>query len=203
MRRSLGLILITLSLLACDAFKNVLAPSPGHFEHHEHDLILYVSTVNGDSNALHLTRARFPVPRYVYQRPASGPHEAVAFQTWFPETLWIDVLGARESTEVLRTTILHYVEYQREFGGDTMRFSELDTYAGWQFRLLSGDEPIVRDSVDSLIRIGDLPTGLPDTVRGGGPLEIDVTFDLDGLFSLGPGNGQILVNPAKVEYRQR
>jgi hypothetical protein len=202
MKRIGFVLLISMVLMACNAFKSMLGPSPSNFESHEHDLVLHVNTVNADSEALGLTRARLPVTRYLFQRPASGPHTEEAFLSWFSETVWIDVLAASESTCVMHAEIRHYTGYQLEFHGDTARFSELDAYPGWELVLLSRDDPLVVDSTDSLVRVGDLPAGLPDTVMGDGPLEIEITFDLDGLFYSGPITGQISLDPTKVEYRQ-
>jgi hypothetical protein len=88
------------------------------------------------------------------------------------------------------------------YSGDTSRFSTLDPYPGWTLRFRTYWDPVVLENGDSLTFAGDLPGGVPDTVRGDGPLEIDVTFDMDGLFYLLPGGTEVAIDPEKVEYHQ-
>jgi hypothetical protein len=104
---------------------------------------------------------------------------------------------------VCTTAVRHFTAYQLRYHGDTLRFGQLDGYGNWHFDLsLVGGRVISLDAETvSVYNCG--VEDIPDTVRVGGSLELDVTCDLNGLLSHAQSSSWYRINPDRVVVRQR
>ena len=99
--------------------------------------------------------------------------------------------------------VSHYVGYQNQYGGDTMRFGKLDRYGPWvgHLRLYENAATFtLRDSAP--VHFASVDT-VPDTVRQNGILELDVTVDLNGLLVWSPHYSRYNMQPDRIHYTQR
>jgi len=179
---------------------------PEEYEFHDHRLVLKTRSINQSADTSGVTRLRVPLHGTDCHRNWGGPGPAMSQNTLFPAPLWIDVLRPDTEFAVCTSSVRHYTGYQLKYGGDTMRFSCLDSDTTWSMCLFNGSPEVQLDSGDRVALASGFLYAVPDTVRGAGALELEVTYDLDGLFLVEsvPVNMQLVtMRSEKIHYRQR
>jgi hypothetical protein len=105
---------------------------------------------------------------------------------------------------VCTTGCQHLVGYQLRCGGDTTRLGVLDLQPGWSVTMPSLQITAVTLSG---ARLSSNPVSIvciPDTVRAGAPVDLDMTFDMTGFITWSPaGPRPLLANAEWVSVRQR
>ena len=94
----------------------------------------------------------------------------------------VDIVVPDSTCTTCTTTIQHMTGYQERFGGDTTRISALDSLPGWQLYMYVSPLSAVLVTGETVTARPFYVHGIPDTLDPGRTLEMDVTFDFNGLF---------------------
>ena len=105
------------------------------------------------------------------------------------------------------TNVQHVTGFQEKYGGDTTRLCVLDRYGGWYNTLklwVDSADLSARSAVTSdRIRLSPVP----DTLRPNGEIELQLTFDMNGLFDLyvptGNQDTHLRLHPERVQVIER
>jgi hypothetical protein len=203
-KRVCSILIMTICLLSimnCEALGVLLHPDPEDFEYHTHDLTLHVKAINHSEDTLGVKQAVYPLYYYLYERNEISVRDHNICSSDFPETLYVEIPPTDTEVYIYETEINHFIGYQEEYGGDSTRYSCLDKVDGWFTRLsfLNGD--VMLNSGDSRTSFGFWVV-IPDTVRGGEGLDVEIIFDLNGLFYSNYPNGRLSVNEYRISCRQ-
>jgi hypothetical protein len=177
-------------------------PWPSDFDNRAFALAIGYRSIDQAADTFGVRSARVGLVGYRFNRPGDDWNSSFGFG--FPDTLWLDLNRSDTGLHTVSGEMQRFTGYQLRCGGDTTRFSSLDSLAGWQMYLESGRSSILFSTGESD------PTGIaglvsvPDTVRASGGLELDLTFDWNGLFEVdcGPAATHVSINPAKISARQ-
>jgi hypothetical protein len=200
--------LILTATLGCESANRLLnpAPEPTDYSYHLHTVRLFVKTINRNLDTLHLQRARLPLTFYTYSRPPVSNYDNCSYLYQLPETVFVNILNPDTSVVRYDLPVRHCVQYQLNNHTDTTRFAKLDTINGWKMDIYAAHENVVTGAGDSLFVFGGLLPLIPDTIRSNGTTDVDVTFNMSGLYTITHfGNNQIGLdfNSTCVTYRQR
>jgi len=198
---------IVLAVAGCALYRIFFPPKgPGDYDYHTHRLTFYAKTINQDYDTLGIRGATLPFVYYTFRRPPRWRDDRSSYTYGFPETLNVEITMEDADFQPYLTDLRHFVGWQEEFGGDTAYFSVLDSVVGWEMDIRAASDYLTLVSGESLHLHSNLPSGVPDTVRGYSEIEIEVIFDMDGLFEIkdyGPTGKRVILDSSKVYYHQR
>ncbi|MBN1695851.1 hypothetical protein JW879_10720 [candidate division WOR-3 bacterium] len=181
-----------LSIMNCEVMADILHPEPEDLEYNTHDIILHIKAINHSQDTLGVKKAVLPLCGYSYERPEISVRDNHNFFVYdFPETLYVEIPPTNAEVYIYETKIDRFIGYQEEYSGNTARYSSLDYYEGWSMELDFSEGYVVLDSGDSLIS-DNFSLEIPDAVKGK-KLDIEITFDLKGLFHKWSGEEKLYV----------
>lgn len=192
-----------LMLCACDLTSDGdNSPEPETLDHHVHLVILYVHTINQASDTLGVVSVTANTGILLASRDAVRQlsRKSVTIGS-SPEPMRI--VYPDSGMHACSTYVEHYVGYQTRYGGDTVRFGEMDRYGTWGLQLAPHQVCATFADGDSASVYAGVVAPLPDTVRPGGTLELDVTVDLNGLLVWQPSASRYDMRPDHVHVTQR
>ncbi len=189
-----------LSIMNCEIMGDIFGTDPEDLEYDTHVLTLHVKAINHSKDSLGVKQAVLPLYEYSYERPFNPPQDDNIFFTEFPDTLYIKIPPTDTEVYIYETKINHYIGYKEEHGGDATRYSCLDRYEGWHMELFFSEGNVVLDSGDSL-KTHLFWTIIPDYVSVNKRLDIEIIFDLNGLFYSNYSEN-LWVDESKISSRQ-
>jgi hypothetical protein len=199
-----GGVLLTLAVLSsavvlsCDFYTGEIT-NLYCFSHHEHPLTFYVKTINHamDTTGIRSAHLRPHTWRFWGANGLNGRYDVE-----LPIT--IEVVQPDTEFHAYPTTITHFSGYQRRHGGDTMRFAFLNGQNdGWDLDLWCDFDTAWTEAGDTIRLMDSYFKGLPDTVRAGQPTEIEIVFDMDGLFNVDTSGLSVRIRSDRVQVLQR
>jgi len=168
------------------------------YAHHEHALTFYVKTINHASDTSGITSAHWRPRRWTFwgSRGRQGYYDVDV-------PITIEIVQPDTDFHAYPTTITHFAGYQLRHDGDTMRLSAMEGGQDWWVSLACDVDTAWTEYGDA-VRLMDSGLGnVPDTVRTGHPTEVEVVFDLDGLFSVDSTTHDVRIRSGKIQVRQR
>ena len=203
-KRACFVLMISISILSimnCDLMAEFFETDPEDLEYETHDLTLHVKAINHSEDTLGVRQAILPLHEYSYQRPFNPPSDDNIFLTDFPETLYIEIPPSDTGVYIYETEINYYIGYKEEHEGDITTYSGLDSRGVWHTEFRFADANVVLNSGDSLTTNDYLSIIIGDDVRANNRLDIEMIFDLNGLFYK-DHRGFLRVNELKISSRQ-
>ena len=202
---------LTWSVVAADLFLLLAGctptrPDPDEYEYHDHRLVLRTRSINQSADTSGVVTLRLPIVGTGYWRRSFSTAPLVSWNTSLPATLPIDVIRPDTEFTACSTTVRHYTGYQLKYGGDTTHLACLDNDTSWTMGLRFSQPVAQLLSGDSARLTTVFLYSVPDTARGQETIELDITFDLDGLILVEsiPINTQLVtLRQEKIYYRQR
>ena len=201
--RGLALLLAFwfLSCSACDT-DAYNSPEPSSLEHHQHTVILRFRTINHEADTVGVASASADFGAILTRRDAGGRltrteaslgDHGLSIQFLFPDT----------EAHACTVEATHFVGYQQKYGGDTTRYGMMDPYGEWEVRFMPLTFSAIGDSGETL-SVGRMDMrDMPDSVRADGLWELDLTLDMDGLFSWNQTYPGLVFHTDRVVVRQR
>ena len=180
------------------------SPDPTYLENHAHQFILHFHAENREADTVGFASVAFSGNDLLAARSADT-HLSRDWATLGDFSGKVRFLFDDSGPHACTTGMSHFTGYQRRYGGDTSRFAAMDRYGEWQFELLLWSPFAVLRNGDTVAMqlYGNDLHWLPDTVRGDGALELDVTLDMDGLMSWDSTTARYRMNVDRVTVRQR
>lgn len=174
---------------------------PRSLDYHRHLVIMHVRTVNHASDTLgtvSIAGSGFLLAR------RDGGHKLTrdGVDLGRLPTLMQFVYPDSE-VHICSTSIDHYVGYQTMYGGDTTRYGEMDRYGPWEVRIIPSLLAAVFTAGESAsVNPGHIDM-VPDTVRPGGILDLDISVDLGGLLEWQPTQARYNMRTDHIHVKQR
>jgi len=181
-------------------------PDPDEYEYHDHRLVLRTRSISQSADTSGVVSLRLPIVGTGYWRRSFSTTALVSWNTSLPATLPIDVIRPDTEFTTCSTTVRHYTGYQLKYGGDTTHLACLDDDTSWTMGFRFSQPAAQLLSGDSALLSTVFLYSVPDTARGPETIELDITFDLDGLILVEsvPINTQLVtLRQEKIYYRQR
>lgn len=204
--RFMIVIIIILSIIGCDIlyslFHRLNFPNPSDFPHHDHEITFQVRSINHSQDSIGVEKAKFCLPFYIYSRESIDSIRLYHFFLLdFPKDLYIEIPPTDTEIYYYNAEVTHYIGYQQEYGGDTSRLSCLDSIGEWNMTIKFDIKELILISGDSISGVGHSKI-IPDTIKDSSAINIEILFDLNGLFSIDTPTGNAYVNKSKISCRQ-
>jgi hypothetical protein len=162
----------------------MIQPKPSDYKNHTHSMFIYYKTIDtlmskDDDSVI---KAEFNFQQYEYSRPPQ-PYNFFELSTYdvsFPNNVKINLIRGDSSTKICTTTIRHFTDYQKQYGGDTMHFAQLDSIADWHASIIASDGSALLSDSTILPLHCYFNLRIPDSVIN--PYRIKMEFLWQGLF---------------------
>ena len=175
---------------------------PRWLDYHQHLVVMHIRTINRASDTLGTTSVAVNSGD---QSALRDRGEELTRNYVFLGSLPISMQVVYPDSEVhtCSTYIDHYVGYQTKYGGDTTRYGKMDRYGPWAYRLTVGGGTATFAARDSAQVDQSLIDMVPDTVRPGSVLELDIVVDASGLLQWRQSISAYYLNPDRIHITQR
>jgi hypothetical protein len=177
--------------------------SPESYGFHTHVLILHFRNMNRLADTIGVASSEVSVSYMNAHRSPVQPTDPDG-TVKLGSTVHFDLVAPDSVSRTCTTTIQHLTGYQELNGGDTTRVSALESGTGWALRveLSPGTAALVRG--DTVRVDSKYVDSIPDLLVPGAPLELEVTFDLQGLFYwvCAATDTFLRLDPSYVQVRQ-
>ncbi len=196
---------IVLFIEGCYLLPECPCPALKDFDYRERDLMLYVKTINQQMETVGVSSAKFKLYYFDASRPSvSPPCDCSSFFIFLPDTLLIELAMTDTNFHIYSGRIPHYFGYQIEHGGDTVCLSSFDSLGDWRMRMHLSAELEMGDTLNTC----GAGFFFPDTINEEGNIEVEMTFDMRGLFKIEHGwpdtnHKWISMNSSRVHLKQR
>lgn len=199
-------IMFILSTMGCEiiyaVFERPKYPNPDDFPYKNLSLRLQVKSINHFLDPIDFKEVNVRIPYYIFSRKAVGDSILLYhyFLQEFSEDLNIKITKNDTLTAYYDPIVVNYTGYKKKNGGDESILSHLDSIGQWNMQFSFDFREIVLSSGDT-ISGGLFSKVVPDTIKDGRRLIIEITFDLDSLFSIVQPNGNAYVRKSKISFR--
>ena len=203
-----GLAVLCVMSLRCDFGHgwdwDPYVPPASSYGYHTHQLVVSYRALNWDDETLGIARVNLSAAVLHASRAETGEHANSGAEPKLSPRLVFDLSRSDTLTHACTASVQHLVGYQLKLGGDTSHLGTMDSLDGWHMALpLQTTQAYLARGL-MVLAYGEDIDSLPDTLRPDQPLLLDLTFDMDGLFSWLPdGSQRLRLHTDHVRCRQR
>lgn len=187
--------------LSCDLSDDYNSPEPSSLETHQHTVLVRFRAVNHASDSLGTGSAVSSSSSFLVSREAGGRLTRTSADPGFLGQS-IQFLYPDSEVHTCTASVSHFVGYQRAYGGDTIRYGDMDQYGSWDMWLSFRGNEVVTVAGETLPADNIHLRPIPDSVRQNGLWELDVTLNLDGLLTWNQTRTRLVVHTDRISVRQ-